>query len=124
MTGMARTARSCAAILGFVVFAGCCQSLPAKPAVLMQDDDAAMARLKAALAKEMGRSEIHLGPGDPTQTSTLSVLPLPPGPLEDRSLAKPTIFRLEIEGETCLLVREDTGARITLEGIGCRPARP
>ncbi len=124
MTGRARTARACAAILGFAMFAGCCQSLPAKPAVLTQADEAAMARLRATLAKEMGRSDVQLGPGDPTQSSTLSVLPLPPGPLEDRSLAKPTIFRLEIEGETCLLVREDTGARILLEGVNCRPAGP
>jgi hypothetical protein len=83
-----------------------------------------MARLKAALANAMGRSQIELGPGDPTQSSVLSVLPLPPGPLEDRSLAKPTIFRLEIEGRACILVREDTGARISLDGVSCRAAAP
>jgi hypothetical protein len=121
MTGRAMT---CAAIFVAAVFAGCCQSVPAAPAVLTQADEAAMGRIKATLAKEMGRSDIQLGPGDPTQTSTLSVLPLPPGPLEDRSLAKPTIFRLEIEGKACVLVREDTGARIPLDGVDCRAATP
>jgi hypothetical protein len=120
------TGRTFAAIMGFAAFAGCCQSTPAQaasPAVLTQADAATMERIRAALAKEMGRSVIELGPGDLTQSSTISVLPLPPGPLEDRSLAKPTIFRLEISGGACMLVREDTGARIPLEGVECKAAR-
>lgn len=123
------TGKVSAAILLSAALAGACQSTAqAAPAVLTHADDAAMARLKAALAKAMGRSPIELGPGDPTQTSILSVLPLPPGPLEDRSLAKPTIFRLEIEGQTCVLVREGeagaSGARIVAEGVACRAATP
>jgi hypothetical protein len=119
------TGRTFAAVIGFAAFAGCCQSTTAQaasPAVLVRADDATMARIGAALAKEMGRSTIELGPGDPTQTSVISVLPLPPGPLEDRSLAKPTIFRLEIGSGSCVLVREDTGARIKLDGVECRAA--
>lgn len=116
------TARVHAAILFAAVFAGCCQSVPASPAVLVQADEDAMGRIRAALEREMGRSPIELGPGDLTQGSTLSVLPLPPGPPEDRSLARPTIFRLEIEGGACVLVREDTGARIPVEGVACRAA--
>lgn len=117
------TARVFSAILLGAVFAGCCQTIAeAQPAVLARADDVTMTRLKAALAKEMGRSPIELGPGDPTQTSTLSVLPLPPSALEDRSLAKPTIFRLEIADDACTLVREDTGARIPLDGVDCRLA--
>ena len=117
------TGRVCATILMAAVFAGCSQSVQAAPAVLARADDDAMGKVKAALAKEMGRSGIQLGPGDPTQSSTISVLPLPPGPLEDRSLATPTIFRLEIEGGACVLIREDNGARIKLEGVECRAAR-
>jgi hypothetical protein len=119
-----------AAIFVSAALAGACQSTAAAatPAVLTHGDAATMARLKAVLAKAMGRAPIELGPGDPTQSSVVSVLPLPPGPLEDRSLAKPTIFRLEIEGGTCFLVREGehaaTGARISLEGIACRAAKP
>jgi hypothetical protein len=90
------------------------------PAVMTRADPPAMERLKAVLAKEMGRANIELGPGDPAQTSTISVLPLPPGPLDDRSLAKPTIFHLKLEGETCVLIREDTGARIVAGGVECR----
>ena len=110
------------AILMSAALCGACQAMAA-PAVLTSADPAAMDRLKAALGKAMGRTKIELGPGDPTQTSVLSVLPLPPGPQEDRSLAKPTIFRLEIEGQTCILVREDTGARIAADGVDCRAAR-
>jgi hypothetical protein len=104
------------AILLAAVLGGACKSTAA-PAVLTQGDEAAMGRLKAALAKAMGQAEVQLGPGDPTQSPVVSVLPLPPGPLEDRSLAKPILFRLTIEGEACLLVREDTGERIALEGV-------
>jgi hypothetical protein len=81
-----------------------------------------MARLKAALATAMGQAQVELGPGDPTHSSTLSVLPRPPGPPEDRSLALPTIFRLEMDGAACFVVREDSGARTALEGVTCRPA--
>jgi hypothetical protein len=113
--------RLSAVILLAAALAGACKSTAA-PAVLAQADEAAMGRLKAALAKAMGQAEVQLGPGDPTQSSVVSVLPLPPGPLEDRSLAKPTVFRLAIEGETCFLVRGDTGERIPLEGVDCRAA--
>jgi hypothetical protein len=126
MTGPAPIGKASAAIFLSAALAGACQSTAAAatPAVLTQADAATMTRLKAALAKAMGRSPIELGPGDPTQSPVISVLPLPPGPLEDRSLAKPTIFRLEIEGQTCVLVRDDTDARIPLDGVDCRPATP
>jgi hypothetical protein len=101
---------------------GACQSMAA-PAVLTKADPPAMEALKATLAKAMGRSRIDLGPGDPTQTSVISVLPLPLAPQEDRSLAKPTIFHLEIEGANCVLVRQDTGARIPLDGVECKAAQ-
>ena len=81
-----------------------------------------MERVKAALAKAMGRAHVELGPGDPTRSPEISVLPRPPGPQEDRSLAKPTIFRLEIEGGSCFVARTDTGARERVEGVECREA--
>ncbi len=100
-----------------------CQSLESPvPAVLASADADTMAKLKAALATAMGQAHVELGPGDPTRSSTLSVLPRPPGPPEDRSLAMPTIFRLEIEGGGCFVVREDGGARARIEGVACRPA--
>ena len=110
---------------GAVLAAGACQSTAqpaAKPAVLMKADAATMGRLKAALAKAMGRAQVELGPGDPTKSPEISVLPRPPGPAEDRSLAKPTIFRLEIEGDACFVARADTGTREKIDGVECRAA--
>ena len=105
--------------------AGACQTASAAvPAVLMRADQVSVDRLKSTLAKVVGRSQVELGPGDLTQTSVVSVLPVPPGRLEDRSLAKPTLFRLEIEGGDCTLVREDTGARIPLAGVECHAVAP
>jgi hypothetical protein len=101
------------------MLAGACQS-DAVPAVVSRADAGAMNQLKAALARAMGRASVELGPGDPAQSPVISVLPLPPGPLEDRSLAKPTIFHLEIAGGACTLVRQDTGERFPAEGVDCR----
>ncbi len=102
--------------------AAACQSMSV-PAVMTRADPPAMESLKAALAKAMGRTPIDLGPGDPTQTSVISVLPLPLSPYEDRSLARPTTFRLELEDGACVLVRENDGARALLDGVQCRAAQ-
>jgi hypothetical protein len=112
-------------LTGAALAAGACQ-LPgqpeAKPAVLATADAATMDRLKAALASAMGRAQVELGPGDPTRSPEVSVLPRPPGPQEDRSLAVPTIFRLEMKGDVCFVVRADGGVRERIEGVECRPA--
>ena len=114
-----------AAVLTTLLAAGGCQSTdgpsPA-PAVLVSADPASMERLKAALARATGATQIELGPGDPMRSSVITVLPRPPSPQEDRSLAMPTLFRLELQGATCSLVREATGARLKLEGVACRAA--
>lgn len=109
-------------IVSAVVLGGCQSLAGPAPAVLASNDPAAIERLKAALADAMGQAKVELGPGDPTQSSTVSVLPRPPGPLEDRSLALPTLFRLEIDGGQCFVVRADGGVRKRIEGVGCRPA--
>ncbi|RYG34691.1 MAG: hypothetical protein EON93_07670 [Burkholderiales bacterium] len=101
-----------------------CQSgrRAAEPALLMQGDSLAMQRLMSTLATEMKRTPIDLGPSDPTRSPVISVLPLPPGLLDDRSLALPTTFRLEWDGETCWLIRDDTRVRHELDGVTCRSA--
>lgn len=106
------------------LLAGACQSVAGaqQPAVLMQGDAAAMEQVRAALAKEMGRSPVDLGPSDPTRSPVISVLPVPAGRLNDRDMALPTVFRLESDGQTCALVREDNGRRIALAGVTCRAA--
>lgn len=90
------------------------------PATLMQGDTHALDVLRSVLAKEMGRTSIDLGPSDPTLSPVISVLPIPVGSLDDRSLAMPTIFRIEFDGQSCSLVREGIGARIALRGIKCQ----
>lgn len=118
MSGWLRVMPSVVALM-----AGGCQSVAAPaPAVLTRADPATMERLKAALAGAMGRSQIELGPGDATQSSVITVLPRPAGPLDTHSLAMPTTFRLELQGKTCTLVRADTGARVALGGVDCRSA--
>lgn len=107
-----------------VLASGACQSSTraAAPALLMPGDSVAMERLMSALATEMQRQRIDLGPSDPTRSPVISVLPLPPGPLEDRSLALPTLFHLEWDGKTCWLVRDETRARRELAGVNCHAA--
>lgn len=104
------------------LLAGACQSVAVtpQPALLMHGDMAGLDRLKAALAKEMGRSPVDLGPSDPTRSSVISVLPVPGGPLNDRDMALPALFRLESDGKVCALVREETGRRVVLDGVTCR----
>lgn len=106
------------------LLAGGCQSGAGKPepALLIQGDGPAMEQLMAALEKDMGRRLIDLGPSDPTLSPVISVLPVPSGPLNDRNPALPTVFRLEFDGQTCSLFREETGLRITLDGVKCRAA--
>lgn len=105
------------------ILIGACTSLRAPaPAVLASGDPATLSALRAALAQAMGQAQVELGPGDPTQSPIISVLPRPPGPLEDRSLALPTIFLLETQNGQCFLVREEGGARTRIEGVFCKPA--
>lgn len=104
--------------------AGACQSMTGapQPALLMPGDTGAMERLTTALETEMARSPINLGPSDPTHSSMISVLPVPAGPLNDRDLSLPTVFRLQIDEQGCALMREDGGRRIGLAGVTCRAA--
>lgn len=112
------------ALYAIALLAGACQlgAVAPQPALLMQGDGQAMSKLRAALAEEMGRAQVDIGPSDPTRSSVISVLPVPAGPLNDRDMAMPTLFRLEWDGRTCSLVRETTGARVVLEGVACRAA--
>jgi hypothetical protein len=119
--------RLTSAFSGAVLAASACQIAGppvTKPAVLVRTDAATMDRLKAALAKAMGRAHVELGAGDPTQSPELSILPRPLGPYEDRSLARPTIFRLEIEGSSCFVARQGeagaSSARERVDGVECR----
>ncbi len=109
-------------LISAAALAGCQSMSGPVPAVLSSSDPAAIERLKTALASAMGRAQVELGPGDPTQSPTVSVLPRPVGPPDDRSLSVPTVFRLEMEGGECFAVREENGARTRIDGAQCKPA--
>lgn len=111
-------------LVAIALLAGGCQSMGGamQPALLMQGDAAGLDKLKFALAKEMGRSSVDIGPSDPARSSTISVLPVPSGPLNDRDIALPALFQLVTDGQTCVLVREATNARVVLDGVRCQAA--
>lgn len=103
------------------VSAAACQAGAAQgPATLESADAATMERLRSVLAQAMDRASVQLGPGDPTASSTISVLPPPLGPREDRSLVTPTQFDIMKDGERCFLVRRDTGEEFDLDDVACR----
>ena len=108
-------------LAGLVALSACQSASTARPAVLSSDDPADLTKLKTALASAVGRAQIELGPNDPTLSSTISVLPPPPGPLETHSLAKPISFSLLKMGARCLLVRLDTNESFPLDGVACEP---
>jgi hypothetical protein len=115
--------RNLGALMIGVLAAAACQSTeaPRRHAVLAAADSATMEKLKAVLAAAMSTAQVELGPGDLTQTSTVSVLPPRLGPYEGRSPALPTQFDIMMRGAKCLLVRRDTGAEYELVGVACRP---
>ncbi|MCG8442404.1 MAG: hypothetical protein MI723_11400 [Caulobacterales bacterium] len=92
---------------------------PVQAALASADADS-LAALEAGLARAMKRARVTLGPGDLTQSSTVSVLPPAPGPLEGRSPARPVLFDLVLKGRDCIAVRRDTGEEHRLAGLDCR----
>ena len=67
----------------------------------------------------MGRAQIELGAGDPTQDPTIAVLPPPLGPGEDRSTATPVYFDIILKDGECAVIRRDTGEEFPLDGVPC-----
>lgn len=101
--------------------AGACQSHDGETrAVLASADAETMAAVRSVLAEAVGRATVELGPGDPTTTPTISVLPPPLSPREDRSTAAPTQFDIVLKGGTCFVVRRDTDDEYELDGVLCR----
>lgn len=116
--------RTVLAALIAAVAATACQSGPAaQPAVIAKDDARSLAALKAALAAELGRASVDLGPSDPTKRATVTVLPPPPGQYETHSPAKPTVFVLSLSAGECRVTNVETGERFSLEGVSCRPLK-
>lgn len=110
------------ALTGALLAAACQTSLASQPAVLEKADAQTMAKVKSALAEAMGTATVEIGAGDPTETPSISVLPRPPGPYEDRSPAMPALFDLMLKENVCYAVRRETGEEYELKGVACKPA--
>lgn len=109
------------AILSGVIILSACQTPGSpSPAVLENSNEDNLAALRKGLAKAMGRANVALGPDDPTRNSSITVLPPPPGPSEDRSLAMPTYFDLMLVNNECVLAARESGDHFPLPGVACR----
>lgn len=100
--------------------AACQTSLSSEAAVLETADSETMTIVKSVLAGAMNVASVELGAGDPTQASTIAVLPSQLGPYEDRSPATPTLFDLILKGSVCYAVSRDTSEEYELKGVACR----
>ncbi|WP_428408755.1 hypothetical protein [Hyphococcus sp.] len=110
-------------LLATAILTGGCETVATQtPAVLERADAETLDRVKSVLAGAVGRATIELGAGDLTQSSTVSVLPPPLSPREDRSMAAPVLFDIMLMGEDCYLVRRDSGESFRLP-VACRAAQ-
>ena len=106
-----------------LILASACQSMNSpQPALLVESDEASIEALKTALAGYLETASVRLGAGDPTVTSTVSVLPPPLNPNEDRSTAMPILFELWVDKGACYAVRDGHSDKIGLPGVSCVPA--
>lgn len=117
-----KTKRPIASALVLFSFLSACQTIvSAQPAVLKNDNVQTRTLLEEQFAQALGRGTVRLGAGDFTETSAIPILPPALGPYETRSPAIAIIFDLITEKGECIAIRRDTGARIVLREIKCRP---
>lgn len=105
-------------LLGFTA----CQSVAADQAAWLAPKADSLNDLKAALGEMMQTRRIDLGPSDPTQSTSLTVLPPPISPHETRSTALPVRFDLIMRNGKCYVVRHDNGDSRELPQGACVPA--
>ncbi|MEM9965759.1 MAG: hypothetical protein AAGC58_10475 [Asticcacaulis sp.] len=105
-------------LLGFTA----CQSVATDQAAWLTPKADSLNDLKAALGQMMQTKHIDLGPSDPTQSASLTVLPPPVSPHESRSTALPVRFDLIMRNGKCYVVRHDTGDSRELPQGACVPA--
>ena len=82
-------------------------------------DPTTRAALESALGRAVGRAQVTLGPSQSDMTSSVTVLPPPPGPHETRSLAMPVTFDIVSEDGRCVAIRRDTKDVYNLPGVNC-----
>ncbi|MEO1553984.1 MAG: hypothetical protein AAFR82_08605 [Pseudomonadota bacterium] len=114
--------RTILSLFGAVALAACQHGSGPVPAILENDSAETMAALKSSLAPAMDRAQIEFGAGDPTATSSVSVLPAQATDFETNSPAMPVIFKLFIQDGRCFAVREGSDSEIALPDVPCRPA--
>ena len=107
--------------LGLVLTAACQSASPAAtPASLADASVETIDRLRKQIADALGRDHVTFGQADLTQSSTVTVVPAPLGPMETHSTAMPIRFDLILDGEICYAVQRDTGDKTALSDVPCR----
>lgn len=99
-----------------------CQSVAADQPARLIPEAASLNDLKVALSQMMPTGRIDFGPSDPTETSSITVLPPPVGQHETRSTALPVRFDLILRDGNCFVMRHDTGDSRELHKGACVPA--
>ena len=104
-----------------ILTVGACQhNVDPVPAVLADGSAETLEAVKSEMAAALGRGKVTLGAGDLTKNSTLIIAPPPLGPHETRSTAVPVRYTLQMHGEICYAVREETNEMIELTNVPCR----
>ena len=115
---MIRAATLC---IGLVMSASCQSAAPAAvPASLIDGSTETIETLKTQIAAALGRDHVTLGQADLTQSSTVTIVPPPLGPMEKNSTAMPIRFDLFIEGDIYYAINRATGEKTELIDIPCR----
>ncbi len=102
-----------------------CQTVAgSRSATVNLDDPATHAAVEAALARAVGRARVELGPPRSGTTSTVTVLPPPPGPHETHAMALPVTFDIVSEDgpeddRHCVAIRRDTKDAYDMPGVEC-----
>lgn len=98
-----------------------CQTVAgSRSATVDLGDPATHAAVEAALARAVGRARVELGPSRSDNSSTVTVLPPPPGPYETHAMALPVTFDIVSEDGRCKAVRRDTKEAYELPGVDCQ----
>lgn len=106
-----------------LLLAACQTHAGMEPATFEQTDAETVDTLRTHLVRAMGKANVDIMATDLTQETSVSVRPPPPGPHETHSLAMPIIFDVMTDNTACILVRRDTGERVTIPELRCQPAR-
>lgn len=115
-----------ALFLTFALSACALPDIEAEPAVIVDPDAQSRAALTRAVAESLDDAEISLAADALTDSSKLVLERRRPTSRESLegespSLDRPEEFQLLIQGEACILVHEESGARHMLADTSCRP---